>query len=332
MSRLRSLLSWFLPGYRAQRRAYEKGLAKAQQEIAHRKRAGYVDGYTQGELAGSAVGRTCGESVGRAIGLKEGRAKAYHEYMDSVGLAAQNTPETWTVPNYQLNMGPHANIYDEGDAYCVRLLVGGKRVEEWFFYLPGGDPYVADGRVENLVAALKFRRGLLATSGNLPMWCLDYFDVRYNNDIGRYSYMDNAVRRSVCLEMALDFHRWLLSDDSETAWRLLTQETPPFLGEDPAVRCPAADRAVFDWLLPWDEHEADWLMAILKHFGLEGRTTRDLLLLSAEDLDDVDGVGPKRIKKLRAQLAVRGLALWGDPPPTVGSPDRQREGRSIVLD
>jgi hypothetical protein len=317
------LLSRLFPGnsFAAKKRGYKKGLAQATERIEQLKEEAAARGFKEGLEEGETLGRQAGHARGLAEGLQIGRERAYYDTLKEYGMATDAPPAEWKPPaNWQIHEGPFANVYKDEDCYTVRIVVNGERHVKEFVFLPN-DPIPGDfgGPQWALIEALRFRRAMIGDTGS--GWYRMIYEELHRDAVAGTTFSDVAMR----------FHKLLMSNQTEIISAIMPQQDVPYRGDDPATWLPRAAPAILDAKLPWGGECEKWMSNLMETHDLHGRTTRDLLLLTADDVLNVSGIRKKRLDQLREQLGEHNLALWGEKPP-VGSDPAAPEARSIMLD
>lgn len=308
-------------------------------------RRGYIRGKRQSELAaqvahnaaidtgydkGYEAGLEAGESEGKAEGKKRGRMEAYVETAIQLGILRPHEqaklPDLSHVQELQLH-NRHPNVYRCHNRWIVRVLHGGERHRRAFDFPHNSRQYMTVA----LVDAIRWR---------------DQFDAG-----DRLRHVFEEVVNTVCepgatgigvsifdrqgtLDVALEFHRRMLVND-------ITLDHAGWVGDDPEDRLHARDTGFL--LSPWTEiytttgqgipgPVSTVMPAIGLGDGVEPRTVRDLLLVTADELTAVYGFGEKSLRKLRMKLGEHGLALWGEDPPAQRDPEYNRHRRGLVFE
>ncbi len=214
----------------------------------------------------------------------------------------------------------YPNIYSVPQAWAVRAVVDGQRHDLLF---PYNLRHGVDAKVMALVRAIKARDRLRpAGLHNAALFteCMQ----RAGAVLGGTS-LDEFV---IAAEM---FHFAVQRVDGDI-------NRVGMIGDDPQDRFPDADLQVLTE--PWSvlfTKVPDAVAKALFRLGLDNRrTVRDLLLLTANELANQNGIGPATLQRVRSGLAKLGLALWGDVVQAPPTPNRlaapERVFRAIDLD
>lgn len=269
-----------------------------------------------------------GFNSGVASGQEQGRQKGFSAVLERFGYSV---PEH-DIPDLikkQIYVGETArnwaNIYDTGTHYVTRVLIAGERHTESFYY-KSTPKYrrLRNRRTSTLMheanqkektdALFKAVREVLSYASPADIY------VRAVDDVIRIRGIQNPDQATfdfnTMVELAIEFHRYVMASPERG------QQIPTWVGDCPVASVRSVDAATARllgrrWSTLFGKISSRMMdgfyLAGLGHAGTQSeRTVRDLLLLTPEDLEDVDGLGAVTVNKIQRDLRTNfGLHLWG---------------------
>jgi len=303
---------------RQRRNVVEAALAEATDTINRTRQEAVARGYESGKDEGYIAGRTKGrkdiEKEMRALRTdaeREARSlreNAYHDaYHDKATELGVLTHHDQTADrSEQFNTGRKwPNIYHfastdrysrGGGRYIVRVVANGERHAAAFDYRRQEDRHIA------LVEAMQYRDNRVGDD-NVRMHV-------FREVVDELGSPDAAQPFAGLYRLADAYHQRLM----ETT---LDPTDIEFLGDDPQDRLPGSDASLMvkPWEVVFDYNPSHRLRDAAERLGLTGRTVRDFLLLTGDDLTGVTNFGDVSLRSTQDSLAQFGMALWGDDPP-----------------
>lgn len=337
----------FKRGYRAGQqegqRIKEAAEAEARQHLEDaaveaRKLVGKIK--SDANAAGYDKGFKKGRAEGGATGQKEGKLLAYQQAARDFGIRVPDTAEELPLSEEldaaHLDLAQvRPNIYNTGRAWVVRVQTNGRRMQYAFSYKTTprrvrnsgyGTTIIHDAdpaeSLEALLKAIVTRNKLVDQQhryATLYSECMLHVGA---NGSGRSA---EDYHRDV----AVEFHRRLQTSE-------VSLEYAAWVGEDPEDSLEIEDHELMTqpWTVLFSGNISHRVLNAFKRVGLgepgsSCRTIRDLLLVSSDDLLEVNDFGKKTLNQLRQGLREHGLCLWGEEVPPPPPPEQRPGGREF---
>ena len=282
-----------------------------------------------------------GFKSGVESGTEQGRTKGFHAVLELFGYTfpPEDIP---AMLKKQCKVDMHArnwpNIYDTGTHYVVRLILDGERFCESFYYKSTPkyrrfnnrensvlmhEPNLQD-KEKALFKAVRCVHSYIPVRGDSDVFANSIEEIL--DDYGVSNPRENLVSFDMVTRAAAEFHRRALVYSER--WQL-----PAWVGECPAGRFRFGDDArqrlsrKWSWLftkVPQRMAEGFYLAGLGYARTKTERTVRDLLMITPDELKDINGLGAVTVNKIQRELRQNfGLYLWGEGPVSAGLSDDQ---------